>query len=240
MADKDNLPAFKEENNKLTQLYNFSTEELLTETIDGVKYSYKPSDRCLICNSPESFRSLVDTLILTPKTYIEIQKNIRLLEIEFGRTEPDFITIDDIRKHAKNHLPQNKNRVREIIEQKAIKKGKSLLKGEDLLTAEAFFQVIRDKGFDAIVEGDIAPNMAQIIYAQEMLSKLEEQEKKDVSQESIFHELNLIIQAIREVIPQELQKKLYDKIAEYQQDNEKVIELNDGSGYDEEEEKWTS
>jgi hypothetical protein len=238
MASKSNLPVFEEENNKLTKLYNFSTEELLTETIDGIKYSYKPNDKCAICNSPESFRSLIDTLILTPKAYIEIQKNIRLLEIELGRSQDEFITIDDIRKHAKNHLPQNKNRVREIIEQKAIKKGKSLLKGDDLLTAEAFFQVIRDKGFDAIIEGDITPNMAQIIYAQEMLSKLEEQEKKDISQESIFHELNLIIQAIREVIPPDLQKKLYDKIAEYQRDSENVIELDDGSEYDEDEEKW--
>jgi hypothetical protein len=238
MPESDNLPAFKEENNKLTQLYNFSTEELLTETIDGIKYSYKPSLKCKICSSPESFRSLVDTLILTPKAYVEIQKNIRLLEIELGRKEEDCINVDDIRKHAKNHLPQNKNRVREIIEQKAVKKGLSLLKGDDLLTAEAFFQVVRDKGFDAIVEGDIAPNMAQIIYAQEMLTKLEEQEKKDVSQESIFHELSLIIQAIREVIPQDLQKKLYDKIAEYQQDTQNVIELNDGSEYDEDEEKW--
>ncbi len=236
--NNDNLPIFKEENNKLTQLYNFSTEELLTETIDGIKYSYKPSLKCKICSSPESFRSLVDTLILTPKAYVEIQKNIRLLEIELGRKEEDCINVDDIRKHAKNHLPQNKNRVREIIEQKAVKKGLSLLKGDDLLTAEAFFQVVRDKGFDAIVEGDIAPNMAQIIYAQEMLTKLEEQEKKDVSQESIFHELSLIIQAIREVIPQDLQKKLYDKIAEYQQDTQNVIELNDGSEYDEDEEKW--
>jgi hypothetical protein len=240
MADKDNLPVFKEENNKLTQLYNFSTEELLTETIDGIKYSYKPSGKCKICNSTESFRSLIDALILTPKAYVEIQKNVRLLEIELQRTEDQFITIDDIRKHAKNHLPQNKNRVREIIEQKAIKKGKSVLKGDDLMTAEAFFQVIRDKGFDALVEGDIAPNMAQIIYAQEMLSKLEEQEKKDVSQDSVFHELNLIIQAIREIIPQELQRKLYDKIAEYQRDNENVIELSDGSEYDEDEEKWSS
>jgi hypothetical protein len=235
---EDNLPVFKEENNRLTQLYNFSTEELLTETIDGIKYSYKPSLKCKICSSPESFRSLVDTLILTPKTYIEIQKNIRMLEVELGRKEDDFITVDDIRKHAKNHLPQNKNRVREIIEQKAVKKGKSILKGDDLLTAEAFFQVIRDKGFDALVEGDIAPNMAQIIYAQEMLTKLEEQEKKDVSQESIFHELSLIIQAIREVIPKELQTKLFDKLSEYQQDTQNVIELNDGSEYDEDEEKW--
>ncbi len=238
MENSDNLPLFKEENNKLTQLYNFSTEELLTETIDGIKYSYKPNGKCRICNSPESFRSLIDTLILTPKAYVEIQKNIRLLEIELERSQDEFITIDDIRKHAKNHLPQNKNRVREIIEQKAIKKGKSLLKGEDLLTAEAFFQVVRDKGFDAIVEGDIAPNMAQIIYAQEMLIKLEEQEKKDISQESIFHELNLIIQAIREVIPSDLQKKLYDKIAQYQKDNDDIIELDDGSGYNEDEEKW--
>jgi acid stress-induced BolA-like protein IbaG/YrbA len=80
--------------------------------------------------------------------------------------------------------------------------------------------------------------MAQIIYAQEMLSKLEDQEKKDVSKESAYYEVSLIIQAIREVIPQELQRKLYDKIAEYQQDNEDVIELSDGSEYDEEEEKW--
>jgi hypothetical protein len=239
MNDKDNLPVFKKENNRLTKLYNFSTEELLTEEIDGIKYSYKPSKNCRICNGPESFRTLIDTLILTPKAYIEIQKSIRLLEIEIGRTEDEFLTLDDIRKHAKNHLPQGKNRVREIIEQKAARAGKSLLKGEDLLTAAAFFQVIRDKGFDALVEGDIAPNMAQIIYAQEMLSKLEEQEKKDVSQDSIFHELSLIIQAIREVIPQELQRKLFDKVVEYQQDNEDVIELSDGSEYDEEEEKWS-
>lgn len=238
MTVEDNLPVFREENDRLTQLYNFSTEELLTETIDGIKYSYKPSPRCKICNSPESFRTLVDTLILTPKAYVEIQKNIRLLEIDLGREGDDLITLDDIRKHAKNHLPQHKNRVREIIEQKALKKGKSILKGDDLLTAEAFFQVIRDKGFDALVEGDIAPNMAQIIYAQEMLTKLEEQDKKDISQESIFHELNLIIQAIREVIPQDLQKKLFDKITEYQRDTENVIELNDGAGYDDEEEKW--
>jgi len=240
MEEKDNLPAFKEENNKLTKLYNVSTEELLTETIDGIKYSYKPSKACKICNSIESFRSLIDTLILTPKTYVEIQKNVRLLELELGRTEEQFINVDDIRDHARSHLPQDKNRVREIIEQKAIKKGKTLLKGEDFMTAEAFFQVIRDKGFAAIVNNDIAPNMAQIIYAQEMLTKLEEQEKKDVSQDSVFHELNLIIQAIREIIPQELQRKLYDKITEYQRDNESVIELSDGSEYDEEEEKWTN
>ena len=238
MPESDNLPAFKEENNKLTQLYNFSTEELLTETIDGIKYSYKPNGKCRICNSPESVRSLIDTLILTPKAYVEIQKNIRLLEIELERSEDEYISLDDIRKHAKNHLPHNKNRVREIIEQKAIKKGKSLLKGDDLLTAEAFFQVIRDKGFDGIVEGDIAPNMAQTIYAQEMLSKLEDQDKKDPSTEDVYHELSLIIQAIKEVIPEDLQRKLYDTITAYQQDNENVIELDDGAGYDEEEEKW--
>jgi len=240
MSESENLlPEFKQENNKLTQLYNFSTEELLTEVIDGIKYSYKPNGKCKICNSPESVRSLIDTLILTPKAYVEIQKNIRLLEIELERSEDEYISLDDIRKHAKNHLPQNKNRVREIIEQKAIKKGKSVLKGEDLLTAEAFFQVIRDKGFDALVEGDITPNMAQIIYAQEMLSKLEDQEKKNASQESAYYELSLIIQAIREVIPPDLQKKLYNKVSEYQQDNEEnMIELNDGSEYDEGEEKW--
>ena len=101
-----------------------------------------------------------------------------------------------------------------------------LLKGDDLLTAEAFFQVIRDKGFDALVEGDIAPNMAQTIYAQEMLSKLEDQDKKDPSTEDVYHELSLIIQAIKEVIPEDLQRKLYDTITAYQQDNENVIELD--------------
>lgn len=48
-----------------------TTDELLSEEIDGRVYLYKREPRCRVCMAPEDLRQNIDTLLLFPKTYRE-------------------------------------------------------------------------------------------------------------------------------------------------------------------------
>jgi len=194
-----------------------TTAELLSEEIDGEIYLYKQSPLCKICNSTDELKSVIDSLLLFPKSYKEVLTLIQPLQDKLGIDGPERINYENIRNHQKNHLPFEKKLVRDIVERRAREKNRSILDTSDrLLTAEAFYEVIVAKGWEDIAQGYEKPTLTQTMHAMEMLQKLEKEGQDNYRPEDLINQLDTILLAIRDVIPAALKEELFRKIEEYQ------------------------
>jgi len=194
-----------------------TTAELLSEEIDGEIFLYKYSPLCKICNSSDELKSVIDSLLLFPKTYKEVLSLIQPLQDKLGIEGTERINYENIRNHQKNHLPFEKKLVRDIVERRAREKNRSILDTSDrLLTAEAFYEVIVAKGWEDIAQGYEKPTLTQTMHAMEMLQKLEKEGQDNYRPEDLINQLDTILLAIRDVIPAALKEELFRKIEEYQ------------------------
>ena len=194
-----------------------TTEELLSEEIDGELYLYKRSGQCKICNTSDDLRSIIDSLLLFPKSYKEVLRAIQPLQEKLNIPEDERINYENIRNHQKKHLPFEKAMVRETVERRAREKNISILNaGERMLTAEAFYEVILAKGWEEIAMGYNKPTLTQTMHAMEMLRTIEREEKGDYRPEELINQLDTILLAIRDVLPPGMKEELFRKIEEYQ------------------------
>lgn len=194
-----------------------TTAELLSEEIDGELYLYKSSPQCKVCNTSDDLKNIIDSLLLFPKSYKEVLQAIQPLQDKLGLEEKDRINYENIRNHQKNHLPFEKRMVREVVERRAREKNRSILDaGDRLLTAEAFYEVIVAKGWEDLANGYNRPTLTQTMAAMEMLQKLEQEDQNDYRPEELINQLDLILTAIREVLPNDMKEKLFRRIEEYQ------------------------
>ena len=194
-----------------------TTAELLSEEIDGEIFLYKYSPLCKICNSSDELKSVIDSLLLFPKTYKEVLSLIQPLQDKLGIEGTERINYENIRNHQKNHLPFEKKLVRDIVERRAREKNRSILDTSDrLLTAKAFYEVIVAKGWEDIAQGYEKPTLTQTMHAMEMLQKLEKEGQDNYRPEDLINQLDTILLAIRDVIPAALKEELFRKIEEYQ------------------------
>lgn len=200
-----------------------STQDLLSEEIDGEIYTYKYVPQCKVCKAPDSIRNLVDSLLLYPKTYREVLRQIRPIEEQLGVDSKELISYDSIRNHQKNHLPMDKIAIRETIERRAKEKNRRILDGaERLLTPEAFYEVIVQKGWEDIVAGRLRPNLNQTVDAMRELQKLDKEFTDNFRPEALISQLNAIVQAMRDVLPPEMLQKVLDKIEEIERNYEEA------------------
>jgi len=194
-----------------------TTKDLLSEEIDGELFLYKSSPLCKICNTSDDLKNIIDSLLLFPKSYREVLRAIQPLQDKLGLEDKDRVNYENIRNHQKNHLPFEKRLVREIVERRAREKNRSILEaGDQLLTAEAFYEVIVAKGWEGIAMGYEKPTLTQTMHAMDMLSKLEKEGQDDYRPEDLINQLDMILLAIREVLPADMKEALFIKIEEYQ------------------------
>jgi len=199
------------------------TSELLSEQIDGETYLYKTSNKCKVCTAGEDIRNLVDTLLMFPKSYAEVLRSIQPLQEKLEVPIDDRLNYENIRNHQRNHLPFDKIAVREIVERRAKEKNIAILNASNrLLTAEAFYEVIAAKGWEDLVSGYTRPTLSQTMQAMDMLSKFDEEAGDSYRPEDLIQQLDIILMAVREVLPPDLREKLFQRIEEYQSANKKA------------------
>jgi len=201
-----------------------STDDLLSEYIDGEKFLYKAIPQCKVCSSGDEIRRYVDDLLLYPKSYREVLRSVQPLEERLGIEEADRISYSSVRTHYQKHLPLDKKAVREVIERRAGEKGKKIIDADgNLMTPEAFFEIIVAKGFEDIVSGRERPTISQTMQAMGVLERLERESQKNYKPEVLVNQLNMIVAAIREVLPAEWREKVFEKIDQYSNDSKKPV-----------------
>lgn len=189
------------------------TEDILSEEIDGKVYAYKKEYRCKVCRSDPHIRRLIDTLLVFPKTYQETLDTVAPLLEDMEVPEKDRPSYWSIRNHQKRHLDFDKQAVREIVERRAADRGKSILNGKhNLLTAEAVYELIVQRGFQSIADRDQTPNVHETMQAAGLLDKLEKAHAGQQNTQDLIVQLNAIIEAVRETVPIELQQEIAAKL----------------------------
>lgn len=182
-----------------------SSEELLTEEIDGQLYSYKREWRCMVCSAPDDVRKLIDTLLVYPKGYTETLELVTPLLEARGVPEHKRPSWKSIRNHQKRHLPFDKLAVREIAERRASERGIAILQGKDrLLTAEAVLELIVQRGWESLVNRTQIPKVAEVITAATKLRDLETEAAGSITIEELMMQTQLLIKAVRENVPPDM------------------------------------
>ena len=186
-----------------------TTEELLSEEIDGELFLYKSSPLCKVCNVSDDLKNIIDSLLLFPKSYKEVLKAIQPLQDKLDIPQEERINYENIRNEKKM--------VRDIVERRAREKNLSIIDaGERLLTAKAFYEIIVAKGFEDLASGYNRPTLTQTMQAMEILEKIDQENDSDYRPEELINQLDLILLAIREVLPDDMKMLLFEKIEEYQ------------------------
>jgi hypothetical protein len=188
-------------------------EELLADEIDGKLYAYKREWRCKVCRADPDVAKMIDTLLLYPKTYREtLELVVPLMDAKGIPTEqrPSYMSI---RTHQKRHLPFDKLAIREVVERRARERGRDVLDGKQrILTAEAFYEVVAQKGWERLVSGDLQPGLFETMMAVGKLDSLERDSEGSLSLQSLLSQLNAVLAAVREVVPPEMWAQIVTRI----------------------------
>lgn len=87
-----------------------------------------------------------------------------------------------IRNHQRRHLPVDEVVVREIIERRAAERRLEIAVGRGpLLTNAAVFELVRMKGFEAIVRENVTPSVRETLEAARMLEELDQESGRELA-----------------------------------------------------------
>lgn len=188
-------------------------DELLTEEIDGEVYEYRRSPQCRVCNADKDVKNLIDSCLLHPMTYRDTLRMATPLMDAKGIPPDERPSYMGIRNHQKRHLPFDKLALREMVERRAAAKGKQIVDGSDrLLTTEALFEAVVQKGWADLAAGRLRPSLAETMAAAMRLETMEKDAEGGVEVQSLMAQLHIITSVIQEVVPEEMWATIVERV----------------------------
>lgn len=203
------------------------TEDLFADEIDGEIYTYEPEPQCYVCSLDADIRHLVDSMLVIPKNFKETLELITPVVEARGVPESKRPTYWSIRNHQKRHLDFDKRAVRQIVDRRARERGRSMIDGEKgILTAEAVLEVIAEKGFSLLANGEISPSVGETIQAVVNLDKLEKESEGAASGFVLMVQLNALIEAVKAVVPSDMWERIIEEMETIRSQEPAVLEAS--------------
>lgn len=169
--------------------------------------------RCAVCNAGEQVTAFVNRLIVGGATYAEAHR--ALSAVNEGRVatgEPE-IGYQSVVRHGREHLPAKSAAVREIVERRARAAGLDVEEGTaNIINQAAYAEAMMVKAFQDMANVDVTP--AEGLQAAKFLEQLMRAERGNVGVETAFAELGYLIEAVKEVVPQQYWAAVVAKIDE--------------------------
>jgi len=198
----------------------WSTVSGLMQAQNGARHpsvEYKTDHRCHVCSAPDrgvpngaAVRNLVDDLLLVPKTYASILKLVEPLMESWP--EGARISRYGLMRHAKNHLRWEQAAARKIAERHAKKAGKIDEASERMLASEVVLETVQQRGYEAVVSGEVTPSVRDTLAANAALREIEREASSGLSVADAFYQLDKIIQVMREIVPPEYHDAIFDRL----------------------------
>ncbi len=169
--------------------------------------------RCRICRNDE-MRRKVNDLLSGGASYAMV---LRAVEQDNAKLDKrDRVTIDSIRCHARRHFPvQNvtKATYRAILERRAKENGVDFINGvATAITPMAFFETVMVKGYETLVDPDTKVDVSTAMIAAGRLQALIDSRAGKTSMAEILVQMDRIINAIHDTVPEELWPTILDKV----------------------------
>jgi hypothetical protein len=188
------------------------------EIVDSIEvpallHEMRIEPRCRICRN-DRVRKKINDMLATGLSYAMI---LRALNEDNAKLEkPDRVTIDSIRNHTARHFPvQNIARAtyRRILEHRAKENGVDFVNAvATAITPMAFYETVMVKGYETLVDPDTQVDVNTGMIAAGRLQALIESRAGRTSMAETLWQLDRIIRAIHDSVPEELWEEILHKI----------------------------
>jgi hypothetical protein len=81
-----------------------------------------------------------------------------------------------------------------------------------MLTSEAVLETVQQRGYEAVVSGEVTPNVRDLLAASAAIREIEREAAGEFSTAELLCQLDTVIQIIREVVPPELHAVIAERI----------------------------
>ena len=169
--------------------------------------------RCRICRN-DPVRKKVNDMLATGLSYAMITRAVE--EDNTKLDKRDWITIDSIRNHTARHFPvQNVAQAtyRRILERRAQENGVDFVNAvATAITPMAFYETVVVKGYATLVDPDTQVDVSTGMIAAGRLQALIESRASGTNVAQLIAQLDRIIRAIHDSVPEELWEGILHKI----------------------------
>jgi hypothetical protein len=149
--------------------------------------------RCKVCSS--DFAKAVDRMIALGTSHSEIARIFDISRSSIGR-------------HAKNHLNYEEAAVRQIIAREAEEAQADIEEGiSGALARRVYIDVAIQKGFESLINNEAPIEVKDVATLIQLKEKMDS-EYGGAALDEIKTQFNAIVQAVREVAPQEMWEKI--------------------------------
>ena len=169
--------------------------------------------RCRVCRN-DTLRIKVNDLLASGASYAMILRALRDDNAKLDKG--DQVTIDSIRNHTTRHFPvQNvaKATYRRILEQRAQQNSVDFVEGvATAITPLAFYETVMVKGYETLVDSDTEVDVNTGMIAAGRLQALIDSRASGTRMAEILVQMDHIINAVHDTVPQELWPEILRKI----------------------------
>lgn len=187
-------------------------KEIMALTEDQRLEVFRAESKCKVCNAEAA--PLVNRMLSHAMTYQDVLDALEPL----NKTLPDNrrITYKSLWNHAQRHFPIENaaNAIyRKMVEKRAEEMQKDFVGGVNgMLTLYGYLDVVRQKGFETLVDENTKVSVETGLRAAEKLHELEEGGDKDAKLAEAMVNIDSIIEAVRSVVPPDQWSEIVDHI----------------------------
>jgi hypothetical protein len=187
-------------------------EEIMALSEDQRVQVFRAESRCRVCNAEAA--PLVNRMLSHAMTYQDVLDALEPL----NNTLPDDrkITYKALWNHAQRHFPIENAAAsiyRKMVEKRAEEMQKDFVNGVGgFITLAGYLEVLRQKGFETLVDENTKVSVETGMRAAEKLHQLEEGGDKDAKLAQAMVNIDRIIDAVRAVVPQEQWHRIVDHL----------------------------
>jgi hypothetical protein len=197
----------------LSQAVAAPIEEILGSVELAPRNGFRSEPRCRVCRDEAVCRK-VNHMLASGASYAFIVRS--LAEDNAKRDERDRVTVDSVRNHCGRHFPiQQTARAtyREVLERRARENAVDFVAGvATALTPAAYFETVMVKGYETLVDSDTKVDVHTGMIAAGRLQALIESRASGTSVVQLIAQLDRIIRAIHNSVPEELWEEILHKI----------------------------
>jgi len=174
------------------------------------------SRNCQVCKLGYEMVAMVSRMLINGASYADVARELQLYESTGAITRaPAYAAI---RRHCQNHLVFKDEAIRRHLERRAIQDGIDLENAVDgILRPIAVAEVTMAKGFSNIIEDRATPTVKETLDAAKLVHEFERSAATSTDAAEAIAQVNLILQAVREVVPPELWTKITGRLQELEQ-----------------------
>ena len=183
---------------------------VLSKYTQAARPSQIVEPRCGVCQ--HDYRSFIEMLLVKGASYKSIEERIT-----------PKVSRQSISNHYKKHMDLQDAALRALLEREAEIQGYNHEEGvTDLITARGALEVALRRGYEGLVDKTAKVEPRDLIQIVRVLADMDEG-REQVSLEAARMQVEIFMEAIRQVVPQEYWSQIGEKVAELRSEDPQFV-----------------